>query len=231
MSEMIRGRRSDQRGFTLLEMLIVIAIIAILMALLIPMLSYARRKSRETATLANIKNIRIALDDYYTEYQGTYPIDGTKGNGQIFDSGAGITPGFYNTHCTAQGAVADKTENNSLLTTVLTTTKHLVVNVSNLDPKGSFMEYFGDSIICRFLILQSVDKGGNVISDKLSVKPIIWSYGADRTNWINATQDYINMGLPNYDGVEPTGGVGGSGEIGKIEAAPLPRDDNLTNWR
>ena len=60
---------------------------------------------------------------------------------------------------------------------------------------------------------------------------MIWSYGADRTNWINATQDYINQGLPSYDGVEPTGGVGGSGEIGKMEQPPLPRDDNLTNWR
>ena len=151
MSQMIRTRQSKTRGFTLLKMLIVIAIIAILMALLIPMLSYARRKSRETATLANIKNIRIALDDYYTEYQGTYPVNGATGTGQIFDAGSGITPGFYNTHCNGvQGAVADKTEDNSLLTTVLTTTKHLVVNVSNLDSKGSFMDYFACSIICRF---------------------------------------------------------------------------------
>ena len=217
-------------GFTLLEMLIVIAIIAILMALLIPLLGLARRKSREAATLANIKNIRIALDDYYTEWQGIYPVQ-PSGTGQVYDSGTGVAPGFYQTHCAAQGSLPDGKEDNHDLVGVLVNTRHLVVNDSNLNTVGSFMDYFGVPIICRFMVLQSKDTAGNIISDKLSQRPYIWSYGWGRTQWINATQDYINQGLPNYDGQSPWGGVGGSGEVGNMEQPALPRDENLTNWR
>jgi prepilin-type N-terminal cleavage/methylation domain-containing protein len=227
---MIYMMSRQKKGFTLLEMLVVIAIIAILMALLVPLLAYARRKSRETATLANIKNIRMALDDYYTEWQGIYPI-APSGTGQIFDSGGGVNPGFYQTHCAAQGNGPDGMENNSLLTSTLVNTKHLVVNVTNLNSAGSFLDYFNTPIICRFMVMQSKDTAGNIISDKLSQRTYIWSYGADRKQWINAQQDYVNQGLPNYDGQSPWGVVTGTGEVGNMEQPPMPLDHNLCNWR
>ncbi len=49
------------RGFTLVELLVVVAIIAILMAILLPALSMAREKAREAACLANIRHIGAAL--------------------------------------------------------------------------------------------------------------------------------------------------------------------------
>lgn len=50
----IRNRRS--KGFTLMEMLIVVAIIAVLAAIGIPVISTQLEKSRETTDLANIRN-------------------------------------------------------------------------------------------------------------------------------------------------------------------------------
>jgi len=43
-----------RRGFTLTEMLVVIAVIAILMALLFPVYSIAREKARQNACLTNL---------------------------------------------------------------------------------------------------------------------------------------------------------------------------------
>ena len=223
--------RARRPGFTLIELLVVIAIIAILMALLLPVLSYARRKSRETATLANIKNLRMALDNYYTDWNGIYPV-GPTGTGTVFDSGSGVNTGFYQVHCaTPPGALADGSEDNSALTKVLVDNKYLVVSTTSLDASGSFIDYFQKPIISRFMVLQSVDSTGNLLSDKLTQRPYIWSYGADHRNWVNATADYVNKGLPNYDGRPPSGVTAGTGEVGNMEQTPLPTDDNLTNWR
>lgn len=49
-------RTRKNRGFTLMELLIVIAIIAVLVAVAIPVLSSQLEKSREAADLANIRN-------------------------------------------------------------------------------------------------------------------------------------------------------------------------------
>jgi prepilin-type N-terminal cleavage/methylation domain-containing protein len=51
----------DRGGFTLVELLVVVAIIAILMAILLPALSLARDKAREAACVANIRQIGAAL--------------------------------------------------------------------------------------------------------------------------------------------------------------------------
>ena len=227
----LRARRSG-RGFTLIELLVVIAIIAILMALLVPLLAYARRKSRETATLANIKNIRMALENYSLDNGGIYPV-GPAGTGVIYDSGSGVNPGFYQTHCaTPPGTVADGSEDNSALTKVLTNNKYLVVGVTNLNAAGSFMDYFTKPLIVRFMVTQAVDGSGNLLSDKLTQRNYVWSYGVDHRNWVSATADYVNQGLPNYDGQSPSTAMpAGKGEVGQMEQPPLPQDDNLTSWR
>ncbi len=67
------NRRVANNGFTLIELLVVIAIIAILAAILFPVFAQARAKARQAACLSNTKQIGLALIQYSTDYDETYP--------------------------------------------------------------------------------------------------------------------------------------------------------------
>jgi len=62
-----------RKGFTLIELLIVIAIIAILAAILFPVFASARDKARQTACLANMKEIGLAMQQYTQDYDELFP--------------------------------------------------------------------------------------------------------------------------------------------------------------
>jgi prepilin-type N-terminal cleavage/methylation domain-containing protein len=65
-----RGRR---RGFTLLELLVVIAVIALLAGLLLPVLSRARAEARRTECKSNLGQLHKALTMYLPVNQSQYP--------------------------------------------------------------------------------------------------------------------------------------------------------------
>jgi general secretion pathway protein G len=56
--------RWDKRGFTLIEMLIVITVIAILAVIVVPRLLSATRRSREASLAANLKQLRDAVERF-----------------------------------------------------------------------------------------------------------------------------------------------------------------------
>ena len=74
MMHRISSRR--QGGFTLIELMIVIAIIAILAAILVPNFIRARAQGHVTACKSNLKNIGTALEMYSTDNGGRYPTSG-----------------------------------------------------------------------------------------------------------------------------------------------------------
>src|SRR3989454_2505429 len=62
----------NERGLTLIELLIVVAIIAILAAILIPNFLRARAQSQVAVTKANLKNIATALERSFVD-NASYP--------------------------------------------------------------------------------------------------------------------------------------------------------------
>src|SRR5690349_10264107 len=64
-----------KRGFTLIELMIVVAIIGILAAIAIPKFSQLVTKSNEANTKGNLGAVRSALSIYYGDMEGWYPAD------------------------------------------------------------------------------------------------------------------------------------------------------------
>lgn len=76
---------SRRGGFTLIEILVVIAIIAILVAILLPVLASAREKARGAACLSQYKQIGLAIHLYAQDSDGSTPPDGGSFAGLIQD--------------------------------------------------------------------------------------------------------------------------------------------------
>lgn len=62
------------KGFTLIELIVVLVIISLMAALSAPVISTAVQRAKESALKENLLVTRKALDDYYADH-GNYPED------------------------------------------------------------------------------------------------------------------------------------------------------------
>ena len=65
--------RAARRGFTLVELLVVVAIIALLMSILLPALGHAREQGKRAVCLSNMRQMGIALLSYALENREYVP--------------------------------------------------------------------------------------------------------------------------------------------------------------
>ncbi|PIS47570.1 MAG: general secretion pathway protein GspG [Elusimicrobia bacterium CG08_land_8_20_14_0_20_51_18] len=63
----------NKKGFTLIELMIVVAIIGILAAVAVPKFADLINKSKEGATKGALSAVRGALQVYYSDNEGWYP--------------------------------------------------------------------------------------------------------------------------------------------------------------
>jgi prepilin-type N-terminal cleavage/methylation domain-containing protein len=83
-------KRSPQ-GFTLIELLVVVAILGLVSTIVLNSLETARAKARDVRRLADIREVRTALENYRTE-NGSYPIaTAWRGTCTTFNAGGTIT--------------------------------------------------------------------------------------------------------------------------------------------
>jgi len=88
-------RTSNEKGFTLIELMIVVAIIGILAAIAIPNFMNYQCKAKQSEAKSNLGNIRTAQEAYYAEYDNytnSLPAIGfsTKGSARYSYSVSGL---------------------------------------------------------------------------------------------------------------------------------------------
>lgn len=70
-------RRTDQRGFSLIELLVVMIIIGVLAGIAIPVLLNQRAKARDAATKSDLETVGKELASYYVDADAATVVTGT----------------------------------------------------------------------------------------------------------------------------------------------------------
>jgi type IV pilus assembly protein PilA len=121
----MKNRRSgDDRGFTLVELLVVVVIIGVLVAIAIPMYLNYRKGAANKSASSDVRGAISAIEQFYTENANVYPVTGfnTAGKALIFGS---TTTGIAGSGGTTETATASAGNTLSYKTVVATSSYYL----------------------------------------------------------------------------------------------------------
>jgi prepilin-type N-terminal cleavage/methylation domain-containing protein len=90
----MRRHFRDERGFTLIEMIIVVILMGILAAVIIPQISMSTDEAKLNALTTDLAGMRNIIEVYYLQHNNTYP--GAKdGMGGIPPNAAAAATAFF----------------------------------------------------------------------------------------------------------------------------------------
>ncbi len=144
---MIKKTMKSVKGFTLIELMIVVAIIGILAAIAIPKFADLVTKSKESAVKGSLGSVRSAVSIYYSDTEGVFPSDAAGGLVAALTTGGkylkdlpyiGIPkPGNHINTNTVAGAGGAAVGDTGQWYYPLESEGHVAVNCTHTDTKSS----------------------------------------------------------------------------------------------
>lgn len=155
--------RSQHRGFSLVELLVVISIIVVLAAIVIAAMISVNRTKDIKQTRVTIQNIRLKLEEYANENNGIYPTGDDSSSSAIFRALSGDGTG--------QGQAPE----NPVYWSELNNRKNPAL-IGTVQGKKIILDGFGNSIRYR----AAFDTNGELVEDVKNDSDFdLWSTGPD----------------------------------------------------
>ena len=117
----------NQKGFTLIELMIVVVIIGILAAIAIPNFIAMQDRAKEGSTKANMHTVQLAAEDYGVKNDGTY---------SDVASNLGVPTNFKNPFVSSATALEDRASTLNAPTATPGITSYADTSQTNYNVKG-----------------------------------------------------------------------------------------------